>query len=402
MTPGRNTTGGVDTAGPVSEHMSVVTRICAPFEEQFGTWVQEDQAVAANRSQEIRIALSSRLFRQHKFAQRMVPWVDLADCGNRGYARRFLPAPGSCRLPPLVSLLQKWSRGAMRCNHTIVFAGDSLTRQLYSAVRNALILANSSNVAVAPWEVADTLSPAEAEETIFGLTGGHGALTDGTLRLRFFPVYKELVPTFRDPSWLVEADAAIMNIGAWTRDAPALEKATKSLFDGVDAAIRHVREVRPLAIAPQLIWHEYMPAHFPSSLHGPDNGPGEFTRPNYVSQVEWRRTSGGFHNSCSTESVPAADARDNWRLKIPSALLEQRRLRAKGSRWKVLPFFNAMWDLPDLHRDPGGSLDVVTDCRHWCQFSSATDFWVANLVNGLMAPERPHHGRCMAKGERNR
>lgn len=371
--PSRGATSQAQAFGGLrASHSAPSKRSCAALELPPGTWVPESSVTASGRAAEAQSALGSALFRRHKFALRSVPWVDYPHCGERGYALRFEADSDTCKLQAVPTLLKTF-QSTMQ-GKTIVFAGDSLIRQLYGAVRNALIMENRSEVKVAPWKKVGMRWASEAEESTFWPIGTveHEAMP---IRLRFYPVYVELVPNLRDLSWLLDSNVTLMNIGAFSHDAQKLEVALRATLDGVDAAIRVRRSA-----SPRLIWREYLPAHFPNFLHGADDGPGEMV-PSNRNLAEWQHNI-TFHNRnfCTSGGVSAREARDNWRLALPARLIEERRYWANSTQWEIMPLFDALWDRPDGHwRGPA----AMGDCRHWCQFSGLTDLWLQIFLNAV-------------------
>ena len=354
---------------------------CRAFEAPRGGWTVNPMAQA--RESAFHSALTNVFTnRSFHYAYRSSPTRDFADCVDDRYKWHFVADPSSCLLPPWEELRSQLLK--QLAGKTIVFAGDSLVRQLYNGLRNALIMdsvhdGQITEVSVGTWNpdafpkwTAGRLNEADASEfhTPFG-----------PLRLRFFPVYMELfyAKSFVNTAWVDSADVLVIGLGAFAHEASVLETALASWSRALEAyeEARHSKDLAPLRI----IWKEYTPAHFPPLVRPATDAPGETTWP---IPNELRHKLLKDDTWCTNENISLEQARSNFRLTLVERTLNQRALASHGSRpsWELLPLFDAMWERPEMHAMPRSTLD----CRHWCQFSSVMDHWVQTFANGLTRP----------------
>ena len=374
---------------------------CTPFETQRGSWTRETHATALGRTADVRHMLASPTFRQHDFVYHSVPWIDYAECGDKqGYAWSFQASLDSCNLPSwprLYALLQQELRGK-----TIVFAGDSVTRQLYGGFRNALIMQGGSKVNISRWGAHGVRWAKEAERATFhfydkfhdGAGGNHDDATPESLQLLYYPVYPELVPRSwsvrtlmegnathtdgneKEWAWILWADVLVFGVGAFAYNSTYLEEVLRRGFDTFDTA-NHIRQV--LGSPPlRLIWREYTPAHFPATGEpGAVDAPGEYSMGlihRWMQNNSYKRPG-----ICDTFGVNVDTAKNNFRFQVPARLLKEWKRSLNRSAWEYMPLFDLMWNRPDLHWWNNTNFD----CRHWCQFSGAMDLWVSTLANAL-------------------
>ena len=373
-------------------------RMCTAFEPQVGVWSVDPDAAA--RGETTHAALHSELFRNktYDYAYRSVPYRDFADCPEP-YKWQFQPNKGTCHVPlweeQRLQFLQQLS------GKTVVFAGDSLVRQLYTGMRNKLIMDSSiargddrlEVVSVGRWHPAcypkwTAGKTNEAETSQF-------RSSFGTIRLRFFPVYSELYYAHSfagNSSWLDTADVLIVNVGAFAHAKEPLEVALQKWVESLEAYI--ARRTRPPL---RVIWKEYTPAHFPALVRPPADAPGE---PIWPIPQEMHQKIVEDRLECSTAGISLQDARaGQFRLSLLDTVLsdrERRRVESNATRsepWEVFRLFDAMWERADGHI----GLQAKNDCRHWCQFSGTMDFWVGALVNGLALSPASTRGKPPAE-----